>query len=63
MRPRSNSERLLRIEASHFVAGAVVYKDYIRRTAPILYWATHKPQDFLLAACRRNGWSVMTVLR
>lgn len=55
------TERLLRVTAPHFVAGAVFARDEsggwrVRRTAPILGWMRGKSAGEIGAYLRRKGW-------
>jgi len=58
----TDKTRLLRIEAPHFVAGAVcVHREAgwfcSNTTAPILRWMSGKSPEEVVLYLRRKGWS------
>lgn len=49
---------MLRIEAPHFVVGAIVQNDRCVRVPPIVAWMRGKPRHVILAWCARRGYRV-----
>lgn len=53
---KNMEEVLIRVVAPHFVAGLVLRAGRVVLAAPILRWATGKPEDFLVTYFERKGW-------
>jgi hypothetical protein len=54
-------ERLVRVEAPHFVAALVTVEGKCTEAAPILGWAIGKTEDELRAYFRRKAWKATEV--
>ena len=53
---------LIRVQAPHFVAGAVMTEDKIVHAAPIIRWMVGKKRDYLRRYCKRKGWEIRAFL-
>lgn len=56
-----SNERLIRIEAKHFVAGIVMTDGRCTKAAPILKWAIGKSEEWLRAYFVDKGWKATEV--
>ena len=56
-------ERLIRVEAPHFVAALVIVNGRCTKAAPILKWALGKGEGWLMAYFDDKGWEVEEGLR
>ena len=54
-------ERLVRVEAPHFVAGIVFQRRKAVETAPILRWALGSGWSWFSRYCERNGWKLLVL--
>jgi hypothetical protein len=54
-------ERLIRIEAPHFVAALVTVDGLCVEAAPLLKWAIGKGEGWLRAYFAQKGWRAMEV--
>lgn len=55
------SERLVRVEAPHFVAALVTVDGKCTEAAPILGWAVGKSEEWLRAYFKSKGWKATEV--
>lgn len=49
---------LLRVNAPHFTAGAIMTEDKVIHAAPIIYWMVGKDRGYLKRYCKRKGWDI-----
>lgn len=59
--PMTGSERLIRVEAPHFVAALIIFDGKCVAAAPILRWAKGKGVDWLRAYFEQKGWKAYEV--
>ena len=52
----ARKERMIRIDAPHFVAGVLIEDGKVTKAAPILAWMIGKPEGYVEFYCRRKGW-------
>ena len=53
------TKQLLRIEAPHFVAGALFTRGRCVDAAPILRWCVGKPLLTITDYCKRRSWKTV----